>query len=84
MALVNRGYLHYTYMKKFLKKFSSLKPLVRFEMMKCSLDDLFQKLLVKVDQSINMALVNGEYKFAPNRRDFKKSFSLEIAGQILK
>ena len=30
MALVNWGFLHYTHVKKFLKKSSSLRPLVRF------------------------------------------------------
>ena len=30
MALVNGGFLHYTDMKKFLKKSTSPKPLVRF------------------------------------------------------
>ena len=49
MALVNGGFLHYMYMKKFLKNFFLQKPLSYFEIIsqECSLDDPFQKLFAK-------------------------------------
>ena len=60
MALVNRGFLHYMDMKKFLKN------LLRnhwsdFEIIsqECSLGDPLKNCSRNFDPSINMALVNG-------------------------
>ena len=49
MALVNWGFLHYTDMKKFLKKSSSLKLWSDFEKnsQECSFGESFQKVLAK-------------------------------------
>ena len=60
MALVNRGFLHYMDMKKFLKNFLRNRW-SDFEIIsqECSLGDPFQKCLQNFDPSINMALVNG-------------------------
>ena len=49
MALVNGGFLHYRYMKKFLKNFFLQNHWLDFEIIsqECSLGDPFQKLFVK-------------------------------------
>ena len=64
MALVNRGFLHYADMKKFLKillknRWSDFEITSQED----SVGDPFQKLFAKFDMTINMALVKGGYMY---------------------
>ena len=71
MALVNRGFLHYRDLKKFLKDLLLQNYWSDFEIIsqECSLGDSFQKCSRNFDPSINMALVNGGFS---HYRDMKK------------
>ena len=74
MALVNRGFLHYMDMKKFLKNLFLQTRLSDFEIIsqERSLGDPFQNC----DLSINMALVNGVFLLYTDMKKFLKNLVL--------
>ena len=78
MAVVHGGYLHYTDMKKFFEKFSSLK--LQFRLRNNFTENvpwvtLFKNCLWNFYPSINMALVNGG---CFHYTDMKKFFKIRL------
>ena len=63
MALVNGGFLHYTYIMKFLKNLLLRNCRSDFQIIsqECSLGDPFKNCSRNCDLSINMALVKGGF-----------------------
>ena len=74
MALVNRGFLHYRDMKKFLKNLLLRNRLSHFEIIlqEYSLGDRSRNF----DPSINMALVNGGFSHYTDMKKFLKNLLL--------
>ena len=86
MALVNGGFLHYTYMKKLLKNLLLRNCWSDFEIIsqECFLRNLFKNCLWNFESSINMALVNGGFLHYIDMKKFLKKIFSETTDQILK
>ena len=86
LALVNRSYLHYMDMMKFLKILFLWNPWsdLKKKIPKCSLGDPFENLFVNFDPSRNMALVDGGYLLLYRNEEFLKILPFETDGQISK
>ena len=78
MALVNGGFLHYMYIKKFLKNLLLRNRWSDFEIIsqECTLRDPFQKLFAKFDPTIHKALVNGGFLHYMDMKKFIKNLLL--------
>ena len=90
MALVNGGFLHYTDMKKFLKKFLLRRRSSDFEIIsqECFSGDPFQYCSRNFDPSIYIALVNRDFVLSTDMKKFLKNLlfrnclsDLEIISQ---
>ena len=80
MALVNRGFLYYMDMKKFLKNLLLRNRWSDFEIIsqECTLRDTFKKNCSQnFDPSINMALVNEGFLHHTDIKKFFKNFLLQ-------